>query len=114
MQPGASDVLFQGYLPAAQGLLFAVPANINNGRVEIDALWICNTNAAAVVGTILYGAGTLTKANSLFWNSPFEGGHTHIVFGGSPVNLKSGFKFEGNAAGATDIVVTIFGRVITG
>jgi len=57
MSIGASDVIFQGYLPAAQGVLFAAPDALNAGRVEIDAIWLCNTLAVASPTTLLYGRG---------------------------------------------------------
>lgn len=114
MSPGASEILFQGYLPIAQGPLYAMPTSLGNGRVEISTLWVCNTGAVIVPTTLLFGAGTLTKANALFWNAPVEPGRTYIIFGGDPVSMKSGYKFEGNATVASAVVVTIFGVVYSG
>jgi hypothetical protein len=112
MSPGASEILFQGYLPAAQGTLYTMPTSLGNGRVEIDAIWLCNTAATPIPTTLLFGKGALTKANSLLWEAPLEQNHTHIIFGGEPVSMRVGDSFAGNAGVGADVVVTIFGRTI--
>lgn len=114
MNQGASDLLFQGYLPTVQGLIYTIPDSFNNGRVEVRALWICNTGGIIVPTTLLFGRGVLGKANALFWNAPVEPSRTYIVFGGEPVNLSAGFKFEGLAGTANAVVLTIFGQVYQG
>jgi hypothetical protein len=110
---GSSEVLFQGYFPAAQGTLYLMPTTLGNGRVEIDAIWLCNTGAAAISTTLLFGKGVLGKVNSLMWQAPLESRRTYIIFGGQPVSLRAGSKFEGLAGTGDEVVMTIFGRIIT-
>lgn len=113
MNPGASEIIFQGYLPAAQGTLYAMPTGLGNGRVEIDAIWLCNTAAAPTPSTLLFGKGALGKVNALLWQAPLSPNITYIIFGGEPVSMRSGDSFAGNAGTGAETVVTIFGRIIT-
>lgn len=86
----------------------------NNTVIEIDALWIANTDSVGHDVTLRVGTGTLTVANALgeAWamlaNESFLLGVGMII-----IRLQPGQKMQGLADAADKVTVTVYGSVVT-
>ena len=55
---GLSKILYQGQLANAQATLYTAPDQPTNMRVEISAIWVCNTDSSPRACTLRAGSGS--------------------------------------------------------
>ena len=109
---GLSKILYQGLLDDVQTTIYTAPSQPPNMRVEVTAIWICNTDSATRQCTLMVGSEvTLIDKNKLLGQAPIQPNTTYIVFDTSPVTLSAGMKFDGFSDVADTVAVTILGKV---
>lgn len=108
---GLPKILYQGLLADAQATVYTAPTQPPNARVELSAIWICNTDSTDRLCTLRIGVGALTAANSLIDGAPIQPFTTYVVFDQSPFTLSANMVVDAFSDVADKMTITIFGKV---